>query len=237
MGLLGSVLGVALGGLSGGGALIGAKSARKGARRAAEAVQANADRSNALAGQIYQQDRSALGAYAQPGNPAGTQMNALLGLGGQQPMQSPGQTFGGANTTMTAMNPQQSAFDQFRNSTGYQFRLGEGMNALNSGYAGAGLIQSGAAMRGAQEYGQNFASNEFGNYMNMLDNQQRMGLAGTTAQAGLGQSYVGTVSNNNAMVGDAQANAALIRGQNNPFAAFAGGVSGALTSAFAGGGF
>jgi hypothetical protein len=215
MGLLGTIAGFALGGLQAGGAALGAKSARKGAKKAAAAVQAQADKSNALAGDIYKPDRGALDADSQPGNPAGTQINSLLGLSGQ-----PAQTQG---------------FDNFRNSTGYQFRLGEGMNALNSGYAGSGVLQSGAALRGAQEYGQNFASNEFCNYVNLLDNQQRMGLAGATTQAGLGQNYVGGVSQNNMFAADGQANAALIRGQNNPFAAFAGSLAGTAQSVLSGG--
>lgn len=215
MGLLGSIAAVAAGGLQAGGAFMSAKSARKGAKKAAAALQGAADKNNALAGQVYQDTNNALGAYAQPGNPAGTQINALLGLNG-----APAQTQG---------------FDQFRDSTGYQFRLGEGMNAVNSGYAGAGVLQSGAALRGAQEYGQNFASNEFSNYAGLLDNQQRLGLSATMGQAGLGQNYVGNVSANNMYAADGQANAAIIRSQNNPFAAFAGSLAGTAQSALSGG--
>lgn len=127
-----------------------------------------------------------------------------------------------AQTQQTAQN----AFDTFRNSTGYQFRLGEGMNALNSGYAGAGTLQSGAAMKAATEYGQNFASNEFGNYMGYLGNQQGVGLSGASALAGVGQNYANTISANNNNAGDAAANAALIKGQNNPFANALGVIGG-----------
>lgn len=139
------------------------------------------------------------------------------------------------NNQATTYAPQQTspqtaenAFDVFRNSTGYQFRLGEGMNALNSGYAGSGILQSGDALRAAQEYGQNFASNEFGNYMGYLSNQQGVGLAGTSALAGVGQNYVNNVSANNRRAGDAAANAYLIKGQNNPFANALGVVGGGL---------
>lgn len=105
-------------------------------------------------------------------------------------------------------------FDTFRNSTGYQFRLGEGMNALNSQYAGAGAIKSGAAMRAATEYGQNFASNEFGNYLTALGNQQGVGLSAGSALAGVGQNY----ANSMASINDARAtgigNAALSNASN-----------------------
>lgn len=46
---------------------------------------------------------------------------------------------------------------------GYQFRLQQGMDALNKSMAARGLGQSGAALKAAQEYGQNFASNELSN--------------------------------------------------------------------------
>lgn len=125
-------------------------------------------------------------------------------------------------------NPQQSAFDVFRNSTGYQFRLNEGMDALNSGYAGAGVIRSGAAMKAAQEYGQNFASNEFGNYMGYLANQQGVGLSGASALAGVGQSYANNVSAQNTQNAANIANAALAKGSNNPWGNMFGMAGGAL---------
>lgn len=119
------------------------------------------------------------------------------------------------------ITPAQSAgdaFAAFRNSTGYQFRQQEGMNALNNGFAGAGLVRSGAAMKASQEYGQNLASGEFGNYLGYLSNQQGVGLSGASALAGVGQNYTNTVSANNNNAGTAQANAALVKGNNNPFA-------------------
>lgn len=138
------------------------------------------------------------------------------------------------NTTATApvgQTPQQAAenaFDIFRNSTGYQFRLGEGMDAVTSAYAGGGMFQSGAAMRRINEYGQNFASNEFGNYMGLLGNQQGTGMQAAGAQAGVDLNFANNASSlimNNA---DNQANAAISRAQNNPFANVAGVLGGGL---------
>lgn len=154
------------------GAAIQSKAAKKAAATQAEATNS----SNALQKQVYDQNAATLAPYVQSGNAAGTQINSMLGLGGSQ--------------------AQNDAFENYRNSTGYQFRLGEGMNALNSGYAGAGVIRSGAAMRGAVEYGQNFASNEAANYMNLLSNQQGVGLSAASAQAGVGQNYANNVSAN-----------------------------------------
>lgn len=53
--------------------------------------------------------------------------------------------------------------DEIMMDPGYQFRLSEGLKALDrSAAAGAGL-QSGSALKAAARYGQGFASNEYGN--------------------------------------------------------------------------
>lgn len=112
----------------------------------------------------------------------------------------------------STVQAQVSPWDQFRNSTNYQFRLNEGMKGLNQGYAARGMLESGAAMRGITRYGQEFASNELGNYMNMLAGQQGVGLSGANALAGVGTNMVGAITaNNNALTGT-QANAALVSG-------------------------
>lgn len=103
------------------------------------------------------------------------------------------------------------AFDNFRNSTGYQFRLNQGMNALNSGYAGAGTIKSGAAIKGALNYGQGLASQEFGNYLNALGNQQGVGLQAGSAANGVSQNVANSLGTIYQQNGANQANASLAR--------------------------
>lgn len=75
-----------------------------------------------------------------------------------------------------------------RNDPGYQFRLKQGMDALNASLAAQGLGQSGQALRAAQEYGQNFAQNEYGNaYDRWLQQNQQLGnLGGQGMQAATG---------------------------------------------------
>lgn len=119
-------------------------------------------------------------------------------------------TASGPNSTTAAA---QGAFDNYRNSTGYQFRLGQGMDAINSGYAGRGTLQSGAAMKAISDYGQNTASAEFSNYLGQLGNQQALGLSGASALAGVGQSYANSLGNIYQQNGNNQANAALAQGQ------------------------
>lgn len=104
------------------------------------------------------------------------------------------------------------AWDQFRQGTNYQWRLGQGESALNSKYAGNGAFDSGAADKAAITFGQNFASNELSNYMNLLASQQAMGLSAAGAVAGVGTTYAGNVAAQNTAAANAAANAALASG-------------------------
>lgn len=133
--------------------------------------------------------------------------------------------------TTQSLTPQQAAsnaFDTFRNSTGYQFRLGEGLDAVNSAYAGIGGLQSGAALRGIAEYGQNFASNEFGNYLNALGAQQATGAGAASSLAGVGQNFAGTVIGANNLNTQNQINAQVSRGNNNVLGGALGLIGGGL---------
>lgn len=139
---------------------------------------------------------------------------------------------GSPNTTPAANA--QAAFDTFRNSTGYQFRLGQGTDAINTGYAANGLLQSGAAQKALTRYGQDYASGEFGNYIGHLANQQGVGLGGASALAGVGQNYANSVSANNNSAGTAAANAALIKGNANAnmYGSIAGSIGNVFGSSF-----
>jgi hypothetical protein len=105
---------------------------------------------------------------------AGT--NALLkalGLGHLNPMN----TDGGVNSTAygeTSLNTSDVAGDRanalndFQASPGYNFRLNEGTKALDRSAASKGMLLSGAQTKAVTDYGQNTASNEWGNYINQL---------------------------------------------------------------------
>lgn len=66
----------------------------------------------------------------------------------------------------------------------YKFRLGEGLKALDRQAAARGGLISGGALKAAQRYGQDFASQEFGNAYNRL-----------AALAGVGQTSATNVGN------------------------------------------
>lgn len=115
----------------------------------------------------------------------------------------------------SALDKQKAAFDQFRASSGYQFRLDEGNKGLNSAYAGAGTLRSGAAAKAFERYNQDYASNEFGNYMGYLGNQQSVGLQAGSALAGVSQSYANNVTALNGQQANNISNAAVARANNS----------------------
>lgn len=135
--------------------------------------------------------------------------------GGMQYGQPVPQPASGTAATQSAQQRYENAFDNYRKSTGYQFRLNQGLDAVNSGYAGAGTLKSGAAMKAINDYGQNMASQEFANYLGALGNQQAIGSNAASAQAGVSQN-----------LGNSLAQIAMQRGDNNANAALAQGGSG-----------
>ena len=102
-----------------------------------------------------------------------------------------------AGTVPSGVTPYQNAFQNYLGSTGYQFQVDQGNKAINQGYAAQGSLQSGAAMKALQTYGQNTATGFFKDYLGLLGNQQGVGLVGAQATAGVGSNYANNVSSNN----------------------------------------
>lgn len=203
--MLGAIIG---GALALGGSLLSSKSNKKAADKAADTSLQTAQMNNALAQSIYNQNAATLAPSVQSGNQAGNALMSQIGFGDQ--------------------DLGRGMFRNFIQNSDYGFQFGEGANALNSGYAGAGTLQSGAAMKGLERFRQNLQSGYRGEFNNLLANQQALGLGAASAQAGVGQNYVNTVSANNNAAGTAAANAALVKGQYNPLANALGTVGGVL---------
>lgn len=192
-------------------------------------------------------DRAQITAQQQPmGYQGGFDERGMMGEGTFSAMQygqptarpEMGQMQNSPQGGVTASEAANAAFDQFRNSTGYQFRRDEGMNALNSAYAGAGTLRSGAAGIAFDRLGQDYASNEFGNFWNMLGEQQGIGLQAGSALAGVGQNFANNVSNLNSQQANNISNSAVARANNSN--SMIGGIAssfGNALGAFGQGGF
>lgn len=192
-----------------GSAVLGAGAGLYGSSKASSAQQAAAaesaaaqryaaDQSIAAQKEMYQQGRADLAPYREGGTTAQNQLMQMLGIGGDT----------------TAANYGRYAKDfgmsDFTTDPGYQFRLEQGMKALNASAAAKGMGMSGANIKGATEYGQNLGSQEYQNAFNRYQTNRTAQLAplqglyaggqaaaaGSAAQAGalgsnLGQTYTG----------------------------------------------
>lgn len=93
----------------------------------------------------------------------------------QQPFQEAG---------VNALNRMRSGDVMGMMDPSYQFRLGEGMKALDRQAAARGGLISGGALKAAQRYGQDVASTEFGNAYNRLASMAGLGQTATGAMGG-----------------------------------------------------
>lgn len=102
----------------------------------------------------------------------------------------------------------QNGFQNYLNSTGYNFQLGQGINAINSSAAAKGALNSGGTLKALDTYGQGMAGQYFNNYLGQLGGmsatgQTALGQTGAAGTAG-GTGAVNALAN----AANAQANAA-----------------------------
>lgn len=109
------------------------------------------------------------------------------------------------------------------NTPGFQFRLGEGLKALQKSAAARGTLLTGGTLKGLERYAQDYASNEYGNRVNQLMDLSRLGAGAAGQQATLGSTYAGQAGN--ILGGQAGNIGNMVTGQGN--AAAAGTVAGA----------
>src|ERR1700761_7557284 len=83
----------------------------------------------------------------------------------------------------------QNGFNNYLNSTGYNFQLQQGQNAISGNAASRGILNSGATAKGLTQFGQNLGSSYFNNYLNQLGGlssggQTALGQVGAAGTAG-----------------------------------------------------
>jgi hypothetical protein len=110
--------------------------------------------------------------YANQGAAATDRMSALSGLNGAD-----------ALTSALQQDP------------GYQFRMGQGVNALDRSAASRGMLQSGAQQKALTQYGQGLASGELANAFQRVGAVQNNAQQASGALATLNQNRGTTLSN------------------------------------------
>lgn len=168
---------------------------------------------------IRRLNEAKLSPWFQSGQDASNVMSGLLGLGHYVP---DGQGYGGLKLDASNwQGDQANALAKFQPSPDYQFRMKEGVNALDRSAASRGMLLSGAQTKGVQQYGGNLASGEYNNWYNKL-----AGLSG----AGLSASGTGVQSNLAATGMENSALAGRAGAYQQSANALAGGISGAVNS-------
>lgn len=180
-------------------------------------AQAGGDMAWGAASQAAQQNlneatkaRAALSPWVATGGGAIGKVANLLGLGELKTNGGNYNTYGLDPTN--AKEAQDRAFADFRASPDYNFRLGEGIKALDRSAASRGLLRSGAQIKGISDYGQNTASQEYGNYLGNLFKASGLGAdaatSGNNTAAGLTSNAGGFLANGGAARGSAYASGA-----------------------------
>lgn len=111
----------------------------------------------------------------------------------QEPWRQAGMT---ALNQLTPLATEYTPFgmEQFQEDPGYQFRLSEGMKALDRQAAARGGLISGSALRGAQRFGQDLASQEYGAAFNRYQTERNALLNPLQSLAGVGQTATNQLS-------------------------------------------
>jgi hypothetical protein len=193
--------------IAGGAALVGGAMSSNASKKAAKAQAASADAASQIQWDMYDQTRQDLDPYKQAGTTSLSQMMDQMGANGY-------------------FNKNYTGQDLY-NDPSYQFRLQQGQDAIQSSAAAQGGLLSGATLKALQNFGQQSASQEYGNAYNRFNADQTNRYNRLSDISGRGQNAAAQVGNagmqtgqavaNNTMAG-ANAQAAGIIGSNNAWA-------------------
>lgn len=103
---------------------------------------------------------------------------------------------------------------QFRADPGYQFRLDEGMKALERRGAANGMLQSGATLKGLTRFAQGLASDEYQNAFNRYQTERTNRLNPLQSLAGVGQTAANTLGTSGQAYANNVGNALISQGVN-----------------------
>lgn len=152
--------------------------AGQGAEKAGKASAKATDRATDLQREMWQQQRSDFAPWLNAG---------MVGLDQLQEMLRPGY-----DITQTP---------------GYQFRYNQGLDSIRNILSAKGMRDSGAALKAAAEYGQNYATGEYNNEWNRMVQLAGMGSGPVQMQGQLGGQYATNMGNLLMSGGANQANA------------------------------
>ena len=190
-----SFVAVAVGGAAIAGSMYSAHQAGKAADAQVDASRDASDQQMAM----FEQTRQDQMPWMNTGKQALNRLAALQGIGTSS---------GGPIGFLTKSNPEATrakAMEQFQASPGYQFRLDQGMDAIQNSAAARGQLGAGNTLKAIQGYGQGLASEEFNNYTNRLSALAGVGQTAATNLGTLGANAAGQAGNATMAAGAARA--------------------------------
>jgi hypothetical protein len=201
--------------------------AASGAKKAARAQEQAAQRAEATQREFFNRQIELQEPFRQAGMSAQQQIMQLLGIGGDASMPEYG--------SMARPFGQQD----FEQDPGYAFRQAEGMRALERSAAARGGLMSGNTLKGIQRFGQDLASQEYGNAFNRFQIERAARLNPLQSMMGSGQSAANVMTGATGQAGSnigqmqlgaGQARASGYVGQANALAGALQGIGSAATS-------
>jgi hypothetical protein len=177
-------------------AAVGVVSNAVSSNKAAKAQGAAANQASATELEQYHQNREDMAPWRDAGEAALSQLTAGTAAGGQF--------------------ARDFTLADFQRDPGYQFRMGQGTQALERSAAARGGALSGGSLKALSRYGQDYASNEYSNAynrwnadrdrrFNRLSSLAGIGQTATTQTAAMGQQTASSVADNITSAGNARA--------------------------------
>jgi hypothetical protein len=124
------------------------------------------------------------------------------------------------------------AFQKYLGSTGYQFNLNSGSNAITGNAAAKGLLNSGSTLKALSDYGQNTGASYFNNFL-----QQLLGLGKQGTDAGSLLAGAGGVSDSNSVSNtNSTSNSGTVSSSNSVGQGTSGSVSSGVSGSESGSG-
>ena len=214
------MVGAVIGGVA---SLAGGAMASSAASDAADAQATAAANSTALQRDIFNKQVELQAPFRAGGLTAQNRLLTLLGL---NPMDAAVYGTKGADGTSTlpqglSVDPNSPDYGKYARDfsmadyqadPGYAFRLKEGLKSLDAQAAARGGMISGAALKAAGRYGQDYASNEYANAFNRYQTNRNNQLAPLQSLMGIGQTATNQTSNAAGTYGAAAGNNALAAG-------------------------
>jgi hypothetical protein len=218
------------GGLAAAGSIIGGSMASGAATDAANTQAAAANYAADLQYKQWQENQANQKPFLEAGYKGENRLLDLLGLSGNTGAEGYGSA--GKNFSLS----------DFQADPGYAFRMSEGLKALDRTAAARGGLLSGGALKGAERYGQDMASQEYQNAYNryqtnrsnLLNPLQSLAGQGQTTANTLGTAGANYASNaGNAYMNAGNAAASGYVGSANAWSQALGGATNALGQGFA----